>query len=196
MEGETNHAADDRIINAATRGDRIHLFYRDRHHSDFTYFGEVRLRQAVPVEGAPTRFVFDTHRGEAAAKSASRTDEITFGGVQEGHISENEGRKRTIQTVVYERSAKNRLRAIEIHGAVCAACGFDFDEFYGADLARSYIQIHHTRSITEIGDQPVDAKTDLCPLCPNCHCMVHRNPGRILPVAELRAIIEKRRAGR
>src|SRR5437773_790470 len=32
IEGEKNHAADSRIINAATAGDEIHLFYRNRHH--------------------------------------------------------------------------------------------------------------------------------------------------------------------
>src|SRR6266480_3835381 len=43
MEGEKNHGGDQRIINAATSGDEIHLFYRKRHHEDFTYYGTVRL---------------------------------------------------------------------------------------------------------------------------------------------------------
>jgi hypothetical protein len=36
MDGETNHAADQRIVTASSAGDQIHLFYRDRHHSPFT----------------------------------------------------------------------------------------------------------------------------------------------------------------
>ncbi len=39
IEGETNHTADDRMINAAAASDEIHLFYRDRHQMPFTYYG-------------------------------------------------------------------------------------------------------------------------------------------------------------
>jgi hypothetical protein len=85
-------------------------------------------------------------------------------------------------------------RAIAIHGTISAACGFDFNAVYGADLARDYIQIHHARSITEVGDKPIDPRTDLRPLCPNCHCMVHREPEKILPVEKLVAILAHRRA--
>ena len=31
----------------------------------------------------------------------------------------------------YERKAKNRLKAIEIHGTTCAVCDFKFEEVYG-----------------------------------------------------------------
>jgi predicted HNH restriction endonuclease len=72
-------------------------------------------------------------------------------------------------------------------------CGFDFDDFYGSELAREYIEIHHTQSITA-GARVPDPATDLIPLCSNCHSMVHRERGKILPVAALRARIMKRHA--
>jgi hypothetical protein len=94
MEGETNHAADDRITSADANGDEIHLFYRDRHHSDFTYYGRVSLREATPIKGAPTRFVFDTVRSLATAESSMRTEEATRGDT-ELFLPENEGRRRS-----------------------------------------------------------------------------------------------------
>ncbi|MEP6637119.1 MAG: hypothetical protein ABJB97_10375 [Acidobacteriota bacterium] len=41
IEGETNHLADTRLINASRNGDEIHLFYRPRHHEPFTYLGQI-----------------------------------------------------------------------------------------------------------------------------------------------------------
>ncbi len=42
-EGPRDHFAEDRIIEAGHTGDEVHLFYRDRHHTDFTYYGELSL---------------------------------------------------------------------------------------------------------------------------------------------------------
>src|SRR5437016_515105 len=41
MEGEDNHANDGRLVNAKKNGDEVHLFYRERHHEPFMYFGKV-----------------------------------------------------------------------------------------------------------------------------------------------------------
>lgn len=58
MEGETSHQNDDRIANAATNGDTIHLFYRVRHHSPFTYCGTISLTQCQLQANIPSQFVF------------------------------------------------------------------------------------------------------------------------------------------
>jgi 5-methylcytosine-specific restriction enzyme A len=60
---------------------------------------------------------------------------------------------------------------------------------YGADLARDYIEVHHTRSIAEIDGGVVSPETDLAPLCSNCHSMVHRERGRVIALEELRVMI-------
>ena len=57
-EGPTDHFAEDRIINAAASGDEIHLFYRERHHSDFTYCGELQLLSHERHSDRPSRFEF------------------------------------------------------------------------------------------------------------------------------------------
>jgi 5-methylcytosine-specific restriction protein A len=64
MEGETSGANDERLITSATSGERVHLFYRSRHHQPFIYCGEVRLLRYEKRDDGPTRFVFEV-RGDA-----------------------------------------------------------------------------------------------------------------------------------
>jgi predicted HNH restriction endonuclease len=75
-------------------------------------------------------------------------------------------------------------------------CGFDFNQFYGADLARAYIEVHHTKSITEVDGGVVNPETDLVPLCSNCHSMAHREHGRIIPLEESRNLVARSGAAR
>ena len=58
MEGETNHTADNRIIDAVVRNDEIHLFYRARHHSPFVYYGLIHLIAHERHTDTPSRFRF------------------------------------------------------------------------------------------------------------------------------------------
>lgn len=74
----------------------------------------------------------------------------------------------------YERSPEARDACIRHHGAVCAACGFEFGKAYGA-IAQSLIHVHHIVPLSEIGrEHKLDPMTDLIPLCANCHAVVHR----------------------
>jgi len=43
MEGETNYINDERIISSRSSDDKVYLFYREIHHSDFQYYGRVYL---------------------------------------------------------------------------------------------------------------------------------------------------------
>lgn len=56
-EGPTDHFAEQRMIHAEKTGDEIHIFYRERHHSDFVYLGRGQVvRFELKVNG-PSRFV-------------------------------------------------------------------------------------------------------------------------------------------
>lgn len=189
MEGEESGAANERLMNASASGDRVLLFYRDRHHCKFTFYGDVRLERVERREGKPI-FVWSTRLFEAKAESSLRTDEAAF----IGYTPRLEGGARPYEGTRYERDANNRAEALRLHGTVCRACGFNFDEVYGAELARGYIQVHHVRSIAS-GERSVNPETDLVPLCPNCHAMVHRRPGQIVPIRELRELIRRRGKG-
>lgn len=89
----------------------------------------------------------------------------------------------------YERDPKNRLRAIKIHGTKCIACGFDFEQAYGV-RGRGFIEIHHVNPLYTLeGEMVINPKTDLVPLCSNCHRMVHRERENILTINELKNIL-------
>ena len=58
-EGEKGHGSDDRIANASRNGDEIHLFYRDRRLTPFTYHGKVLMLRCNRHTDRPSEFVFD-----------------------------------------------------------------------------------------------------------------------------------------
>jgi len=89
-----------------------------------------------------------------------------------------EGAKRTIQVNAFERNPVARRICIEKYGSKCSVCNFDFNKFYGEEVAESYIHVHHLKPLHEIGEKyEVNPIEDLRPVCPNCHAMIHRkNP--------------------
>lgn len=56
-EGPTDHFAEERMLNASTSGDEIHLFYRERHHSDFIYEGEFIVTSSQTFSDRPSVFL-------------------------------------------------------------------------------------------------------------------------------------------
>lgn len=74
----------------------------------------------------------------------------------------------------YERDESARERCIALHGANCAVCTMSFAQRYGAD-AIGFIHVHHVVPLSSLKrSYRVDPKTDLIPVCPNCHSMLHR----------------------
>jgi putative restriction endonuclease len=57
-EGEEKHGSDKRIINAEALGESVGLFYRDIHHSPFTYYGKIRLTDFEVNINKPSEFIF------------------------------------------------------------------------------------------------------------------------------------------
>ena len=55
-EGEKGHGTDARI---AARDDEVHVFYRERHHTDFTYEGRAHLQTFRLLNDRPSKFVFE-----------------------------------------------------------------------------------------------------------------------------------------
>ncbi|WP_439699197.1 hypothetical protein ACFGVS_14925 [Mucilaginibacter sp. AW1-7] len=81
-----------------------------------------------------------------------------------------------IQTV-YERNNYARALCLQHHGYTCFVCGFNFEKTYGS-IGRGFIHVHHLNQLSEIGiEHKINPIVDLCPVCPNCHAMLHkRNP--------------------
>ncbi len=80
----------------------------------------------------------------------------------------------------YERSRFLRDAAIRCHGVDCAVCGFNFEKNYG-DLGRDFIHIHHLERLADSGQRVVNPVTDLIPVCPNCHSMLHKFSPPLMP---------------
>jgi 5-methylcytosine-specific restriction protein A len=106
---------------------------------------------------------------------------------------EPEGRAIQTLTTRYERSRLNREACIQLKGARCTVCGFDFAEFYGI-LGIGYVEVHHLKPVSSIGpDYRIDIASDLTPLCSNCHAMAHREDPPVR-LERLRELVEARRA--
>jgi hypothetical protein len=58
-EGPTDHFAEGRMLKAASSGEEIHLFHRERHHSDFTYCGQLTVVSQVLHADRPSNFTFE-----------------------------------------------------------------------------------------------------------------------------------------
>jgi 5-methylcytosine-specific restriction enzyme A len=87
-----------------------------------------------------------------------------------------------------ERSPRNRLLCLAIHGNKCVACGIVPAEVYGD--AGSIIEIHHLERVALLDTpRPYDPRTDLVPLCPNCHRAVHTRQPLPWSPAELKEMM-------
>lgn len=88
----------------------------------------------------------------------------------------------------YERSRINRAACIEVRGSSCKICGFDFGVQFG-DLGAGFIHVHHIVSLADMGESyALNPGTDLIPVCPNCHAMLHRKRPPLTP-DELRGLM-------
>ena len=73
----------------------------------------------------------------------------------------------------YERSRINRAACIELNGDSCKICSFSFGNTYG-EYGEGFIHVHHIVPVSEMGGSYfLNPATDLIPVCPNCHSMLH-----------------------
>jgi len=84
-----------------------------------------------------------------------------------------EGASKSITVNQYERSGIARAKCLAHHGYKCTVCSFNFEQMYG-EIGKKYIHVHHIVPISEVGKEyELNPVTDLIPICPNCHAMVH-----------------------
>lgn len=107
-----------------------------------------------------------------------------------GPSGASEGAAFSVETTRYERSRLNRAACLQLRGTKCLVCGFDFGETYGP-LGEGFIHVHHIVPVSNIGpDYVVNPASDLAPICPNCHNMVHRTEPP-LTVEQLQNVIRE-----
>ena|GEM_PF-1853708 len=106
-----------------------------------------------------------------------------------------EGAVRQIAVNAYERSREAVRKCKERHGTACVVCGFNFGVVYGP-VAERTIHVHHLRPISEVGaEYMVNPETDLVPVCPNCHVVLHLGMpgGGCRSVEDVQRLIEANR---
>lgn len=90
----------------------------------------------------------------------------------------------------YERNPVNRQLCLMANGYTCKICGFDFEEKYGK-LGHRFIHVHHIEKISSHNNSYyINPETDLIPVCPNCHAMLHKVDPPLYP-KDLISIIQK-----
>lgn len=100
-----------------------------------------------------------------------------------------EGDKTKKYVTVYERNPKLRKQALQIHGYDCKVCGFNFEKFYGS-LGKGFIHIHHIKPVSQFdAPEKVNPETDLVPLCPNCHSMIHKKRNETITIEQLKLLM-------
>ena len=104
-----------------------------------------------------------------------------------------EGARQAVLVNRYERDRRNRQACIDLHGTKCSVCLFDFGRVYG-ELGRGFIHVHHVMRISS-GKGKIkkpDPHTDMKPVCPNCHAMLHIGGGD-RTVEQLRQIVRRKK---
>lgn len=85
----------------------------------------------------------------------------------------NEGSVVRVVVNRYERDPDARRRCIKLFGPICAVCNFNFSTFYGSKM-EGFIHVHHLTPLHQTGKgYTVNPHTDLIPVCPNCHAVIH-----------------------
>jgi len=168
-----------------------HIFARwSNKNVKFLYLGKgkvVKYQDDVEVENGKTALKMWLSVGDPDL------DSIGSEGVTDHHAVTlpSFGKRMSVVVNRYERDPQKRQECLDANGFTCKICGFSFLDFFG-ELGRDFCHVHHVEPIGERGGEYiVNAKTDLIPVCANCHAMLHRKTPALKP-DELRQILAKK----
>jgi len=164
----TSHTQQNLIKMMISNEVNVYIFFRNDAVKGFTYKG---LGKAVQYEGSkPIKIVWTFINPDK--KPSEQIQKIE--GIDEIHERFTEGTSRKVEVNVYKRSLDARQKCIELKGCSCSICGFNFEKNYGS-IGQGFIHIHHVNQLSETSDERiVNPETDLVPVCPNCHSMLHK----------------------
>ena len=142
-----------------------------KHYADF-------VKSKVFLSNKATLSAGELALKSAAKKSAKKAEPApvpdVLGEEEPSPTDLSEGALTQVSQTKHERNRTLRQLCLKHFGATCQACGMEFETVYG-EIGKGYIEVHHLSPISQTGgEHPVDPKTDLVPLCANCHAMIHR----------------------
>jgi len=100
-----------------------------------------------------------------------------------------DGKICTVLSTRYERSKILRTRCLAHFGYQCQGCKILMADRYGR-IAEILFHIHHIERLADTGERIIDPTSDLVPLCPNCHAVVHLKTPPIT-LAELQTMLQR-----
>ncbi len=122
---------------------------------------------------------------------------VTIEGLTPAPVSEDtqpegsEGAMVQVNATAYERNPAFRAECLRIHGTSCKICGFDAGAVYGEAFAGK-IHVHHITPLGEIKEShAINPATDLIPVCPNCHMILHSKKDGVYLPDEVAAMLKK-----
>ena len=100
-----------------------------------------------------------------------------------------EGASQKVFVNKYERDSRARAICIAHWTAACSICEMNFLSVYG--LGEGFIHVHHLKPLSKIRKEyQLDPITDLIPVCPNCHAMLHTETPPLQP-EQLKRMLRK-----
>ncbi|MCM3572507.1 HNH endonuclease [Mesobacillus subterraneus] len=148
---------------------------KDAEVNNITEFGFIKQRETVK------------RLAEAEIIGFSEDDE----GFPEGKLvlKQHLIRERNLEVI---KLAKERF--LQLHGRYyCEVCEFDFAEHYG-EVGEGYIEGHHTKPVSEMGETELTMVEDIALVCSNCHRMLHRKRPW-LSIDELKQVLTVKKVG-
>ncbi len=150
-----------------------------RGYQSIRVFEKVFARLAPHLKGAKSPGTAAAVRPRSDLRGRLYPDELEL------NTKYVEGTSKQVLVNAYERNAKVRKDCVRFHGARCKVCKLVLQEMYGA-VGKDFIHVHHLKPVAGTrGKYVLDPKTDLVPVCPNCHAMLHR-PAKMLTPQQLR----------
>lgn len=143
---DASHSGQKQIQAILDSGLVTHVFVREADRGPFVYLGSPRASQLL--DDRPTRIRFQFGDTTAGRKPSAR--------------SFREGAERNVVQTQRERDPKARTACLDHWGSACVVCGLD----------TPWNHVHHLYPLAE-GERDVNPITDLRPVCPSCHGMIH-----------------------
>lgn len=162
-------AAMDSNIRFRVNGTDVRQLSKEEEWLDFIIEGTMKVGKPSEMESeALTALIVDS-----LSIPTWFLDQMLTEGLSE-YRGQAEGDVRSFFGNRYERSRVNRAVCLRHFGLRCRGCGELVEEKYGV-LGKEVVHVHHIIPISKMGgSKEVNPLTDLIPLCPNCHNVVHR----------------------
>ncbi|WP_024851717.1 HNH endonuclease [Hydrogenovibrio kuenenii] len=159
------------VVNNATESSPLLVFSRSKKNEKFTFFGKFVPEKHIVHEADGGMFFIlqRIHHPMQLGSILTSEDDEQF---PEGKIKErmHKTRERNSRLIA---EAKKQFKAK--HGKLfCEICGFNFEEKYGHEIGKDFIEAHHTKPISELKENDTTNISDLAMVCSNCHRMIHR----------------------